>query len=187
VETVTQLLSSIRSGESDAAARLYAVLYPEIKRLARSRLFEVGGIPNLGTTALVNEGFLRIAEREGIEGATREQFFAYTGKVLRSVVLDWLRARAAEKRGGDAVHVTLSGADDVALPEAPGEWAALDEALAQLERIDPALYALVELRYFAGFRIEEIAAMRGVTTRTVDRDWARARTLLEEMLGPGRG
>jgi RNA polymerase sigma factor (TIGR02999 family) len=187
MESVTQLLSSIRSGEPDAAARLYAVLYPEIKRLARARLFEAGGVTSLNTTALVNEGFLRIAQREGIEGATRGQFFAYMGKVLRSVVLDHLRGQAADKRGAGATHVTLSGAENIAAEGGLEAWAALDEALARLERIEPDLHALVELRYFAGFGLDEIAAMRGVSTRTVDRDWVRARALLEEMLSAADG
>jgi RNA polymerase sigma factor (TIGR02999 family) len=186
MESVTQLLSSIRSGEPDAAGRLYAVLYPEIKRLARARLFEAGGVTSLNTTALVNEGFLRIAQREGIEGTSRAQFFAYMGKVLRSVVLDYLRGQAAEKRGAGATHVTLSGAENVAAAGGVDEWVALDAALARLERVEPDLHALVELRYFAGFGLDEIAAMRGVSTRTVDRDWVRARALLEDLLGsPG--
>jgi len=179
---MTTLLAAVQSGEPDAAARLYAALYPEIKRLARARLFEAGGIPSLNTTALVNEGFLRIAQREGIEGATRGQFFAYLGKVLRSVVLDYLRGQGADKRGGDATHVTLSKADDVAGDDSH-QWFALDQALERLRGIDAGLYELVELRYFAGFSLEEIGALRGVSTRTVDRDWSRARALLEEMLG----
>jgi len=180
---MTTLLAAVHAGEPEAAGRLYAALYPEIKRLARARLFEAGGIPSLSTTALANEGFLRIAQREGIEGSTRAQFFAYLGKVLRSVVLDFIRGQGAEKRGADATHVTLSHADHVAGDDAQ-EWFALDQALERLERIDPALYELVELRYFAGFSLEEIGEMRGVSTRTVDRDWSRARTLLEDMLGP---
>ena len=185
MESVTILLSAVQSGEPDAPARLYAALYPEIKRLARLRLFEAGGIPSLNTTALVNEGFLRIAQREGIEGQTRGQFFAYMGKMLRSVVIDYLRSQVADKRGAGATHLTLSAADHV-IAESASEWEALDEALVRLERIEPDLYALIELRYFAGFSLEEIAAMRAVSVRTVDRDWARARTLVEDLLGaPG--
>ena len=186
MESVTILLSAVQSGDPDAAARLYAALYPEIKRLARARLFDAGGIPSMNTTVLVNEGFLRIAQRAGIEGATRGQFFAYMGKVLRSVVLDYLRGQVADKRGAGATHVTLSYADHV-IAESAGEWEALDDALVRLERIEPDLYALIELRYFAGFSLEEIAAMRGVSVRTVDRDWARARTLVEDMLSSSDG
>ena len=98
---VTQLLNELRAGDTGASARLYCLLYPEIKRLARSRLYAAGGVTSLNTTALVNEGFLRMADREGMAGESRVQFFAYVGKVLRSVVLDYLRAESAEKRGGD--------------------------------------------------------------------------------------
>ena len=104
---VTQLLAELRDGDASASTRLYSLLYPEIKRLARSRLYAAGGVTSLNTTALVNEGFLRMAEREGMAGESRVQFFAYVGKVLRSVVLDFLRAESAEKRGGDQVQVTL--------------------------------------------------------------------------------
>ena len=183
---MTTLLAAVKTGEPDAAARLYAALYPEIKRLARARLFDAGGIPSLSTTALVNEGFLRIAEREGIEGDSRAQFFAYLGKVLRSVVLDHLRGESADKRGAGATHVTLSHAEHVAQDDG-GEWHALDQALERLARVEPSLAELVELRYFAGFSLEEIGALRGVSTRTVDRDWVRARVLLEDLLGPKDG
>lgn len=178
---VTQLLAEMRQGDEGATARLYSVLYPEIKRLARSRLYAAGGVTSLNTTALVNEGFLRMAEREGMAGESRVQFFAYVGKVLRSVVLDHLRAESAEKRGGDHVHVTLSQAESIA-GSGRDDWFLLDHALEQLKEIDAGLYELVELRYFVGMTVADIAALRNVSTRTVDRDWVKAKTLLEEMV-----
>lgn len=178
---VTQLLAEMRRGDEGATARLYSVLYPEIKRLARSRLYAAGGVTSLNTTALVNEGFLRMAEREGMAGESRVQFFAYVGKVLRSVVLDHLRSESAEKRGGDQVHVTLSQAESIA-GSGRDDWFLLDHALKQLKEIDAGLYELVELRYFVGMTVADIAALRNVSTRTVDRDWVKAKTLLEEMV-----
>lgn len=178
---VTQLLAELRDGDASASTRLYSLLYPEIKRLARSRLYAAGGVTSLNTTALVNEGFLRMAEREGMAGESRVQFFAYVGKVLRSVVLDFLRAESAEKRGGDQVQVTLSQADSIAAT-GRDNWFLLDQALEQLKTIDYALYELVELRYFAGLTVADIAALRKVATRTVDRDWVKAKALLEEMV-----
>ena len=178
---VTQLLAEMRQGDQGATARLYSVLYPEIKRLARSRLYAAGGVTSLNTTALVNEGFLRMAEREGMAGESRAQFFAYVGKVLRSVVLDHLRAEGAEKRGGDQVHVTLSQAESIA-GSGRDDWFLLGHALEQLKEIDAGLYELVELRYFVGMTVADIAALRNVSTRTVDRDWVKAKTLLEEMV-----
>ena len=178
---VTQLLADMRKGDEGATARLYSVLYPEIKRLARSRLYAAGGVTSLNTTALVNEGFLRMAEREGMAGESRGQFFAYVGKVLRSVVLDHLRAESAEKRGGDQIHVTLSQAESIA-GSGRDNWLLLDHALEQLKEIDLNLYELVELRYFVGMTVADIAALRNVSTRTIDRDWVKAKTLLEEMV-----
>ncbi|MEP7157415.1 MAG: ECF-type sigma factor [Betaproteobacteria bacterium] len=178
---VTQLLAEMRQGDEGATARLYSVLYPEIKRLARSRLYAAGGVTSLNTTALVNEGFLRMAEREGMAGESRAQFFAYVGKVLRSVVLDHLRAEQAEKRGGDHPHVTLSQAESIA-GSGRDDWFLLDHALEKLKDIDGGLYELVELRYFVGMTVADIAALRNVSTRTIDRDWVKAKTLLEDMV-----
>lgn len=180
-EQIAQLLQEIRAGDQSAAARLYALLYPEIKRLAHSRLYAVGGVTSLNTTGLVNEGFLRMVERVGMAGESRAQFFAYVGKVLRSVVLDHLRAHQAEKRGGDLVHVTLSQADSIAV-DGRDNWFLLDSALEQLRTLDLQLYELVELRYFAGLTVADIAKLLGVSTRTVDRDWVKAKAWLESLI-----
>jgi RNA polymerase sigma factor (TIGR02999 family) len=179
--SVTQLLADIRQGDGNAPARLYALLYPEIKRLARSRLYAAGGVASLNTTALVHEGFMRLAEREGMAGESRVQFFAYVGKVLRSVVLDHLRNEAAEKRGGAQEHVTLSQAESITT-NGKDNWSLLDHALERLRTMDSSLYELVEMRYFVGMSVAEIAAMRNVSSRTIDRDWVKAKALLEEMV-----
>jgi RNA polymerase sigma factor (TIGR02999 family) len=181
---VADLLNAVRAGVSGAPGQLYALLYPEIKRLARSRLFAAGGVTSLNTTALVNEGFLRMADRNGLCGESRAQFFAYVGKVLRSAVLDHLRERAAEKRGGDCLHVTLSHAESLSNPitTAGDNWFLLDAALEELKKIDAALYELVELRYFAGLSVADIASLRNVASRTIDRDWVKAKTLLETLV-----
>ncbi len=178
---ITVLLNAVRGGSAGATNQLYALLYPEIKRLARNRLYAAGGVTSLNTTALVNEGFLRMADREGLCGESRAQFFAYVGKVLRSVVLDHLRVSAAEKRGGDFVHVTLSHAESIAAV-GRDNWFLLDHALEKLKNIDSSLYELVELRYFAGLSVADIAALRNVASRTVDRDWVKAKTLLETLV-----
>ncbi len=180
-EPIAQLLQEMRAGDASAAARLYALLYPEIKRLAHSRLYAVGGVTSLNTTGLVNEGFLRMVDRVGMTGESRAQFFAYVGKVLRSVVLDHLRAHQAEKRGGDLVQVTLSQAESIAV-DGRDNWFLLDAALEQLRTLDLGLYELVELRYFAGLTVADIAKLLGVSTRTVDRDWVKAKAWLESLI-----
>jgi RNA polymerase sigma factor (TIGR02999 family) len=180
-DLISPLLQDMRAGDQSAAAKLYAVLYPEIKRLAHSRLYAVGGVTSLNTTSLVNEGFLRIVDRAGLGGESRAQFFAYVGKVLRSVVLDHLRANQAEKRGGDLVQVTLSQAESIAA-DGRDNWFLLDSALEQLRMLDLDLYELVELRYFAGLSVADIASLRKVSSRTIDRDWVKAKAWLESLI-----
>lgn len=179
---ITRLLGLAASGEAAAVRQLYAALYPDIRRIARARLAEAGGVTGLNTTALIHEGFLRMAESEGLRGSERLQFFAYVGRALRSVVLDYLRARAAEKRGGGLQMVTLSHADEVQEPALGPDLAALDAALEQMRTLDETLNQTVEMHFFAGMTIVEVAEARGVSTRTVDRDLKKARLLLAELL-----
>ncbi len=177
-------VQGLQAGQGEALQELYARLYPEIKRMARSRLARTGGVAGLNTTALVHEGFLRIARQDGLDGPTRGQFFAYVGQVLRSVVIDHLRAEGRDKRGGNPMLVTLSAAADVPAPQAAAsDLVALDRALERMRAIDTALYELLEMTVFAGLTIAEVADQRGVSTRTIDRDLIKARALLRALLG----
>src|ERR1700749_2399652 len=105
--SITQLLQQSSAGDGAALQALYAQLYPEIKRVARNRLSHAGGIVGLNTTALTHEGFLRIADQQGLKCATNGQFFAYVGQVLRSIVIDFLRSKVRDKRGGGASALTI--------------------------------------------------------------------------------
>jgi RNA polymerase sigma factor (TIGR02999 family) len=190
MSSITELLVRSRDttgpAKANALQALYAQLYPEIKRVARARLAHAGGVTGLNTTALVHEGFLRMAEQQGLRGDTRGQFFAYVGQVLRSVVIDHLRSVGRVKRGGEQLMVTLSAAADV--PAGGGSAAdlvAVDRALHRMAEIDPALYELLEMQAFAGLTIAEVAALRGVSSRTVNRDLIKARGLLQMLLGDG--
>ncbi len=179
----TELIARATAGDGAAVSALYEKLYPEIKRVARSRLAQAGGVTGLNATALVHEGFMRMAEREGLQGNTRVQFFAYVGKVLRSIVIDFVRARDSEKRGGGETLLTLSHADstpDAILPAV--EALALDRAVEQLRAIDEGMYQTAELHFFCGMTIEETAEARGVSTRTINREILKARALLGEWL-----
>lgn len=181
---VTELLISTSRGDPAALQQLYALLYPEIKRVARIRLAQSGHAAGLNTTALVHEGFLRMADQQGLQGETRGQFFAYVGRVLRSVVIDHLRGDGRDKRGGDAVMVTLSAATDVASGgSAAVDMIGLDRALTRMQTLDRALYELIEMVAFAGLTIAEVAELRGQSSRTVNRDLLKARALLQELLG----
>jgi RNA polymerase sigma factor (TIGR02999 family) len=181
--TTQLMISRAVAGDSAAMGELYERLYPEIKRVARSRLAQAGGVTGLNATALVHEGFMRMAEREGLQGDTRVQFFAYIGKVLRSIVIDFIRARDSEKRGGGATLLTLSHADATADATLPAvDVLALDRAVAQLKEIDEGMYQTAELHFFCGMTIEETADVRGVSSRTVNREILKARALLGEWL-----
>jgi RNA polymerase sigma factor (TIGR02999 family) len=184
--SITELLIRSRQGQTDALPQLYARLYPEIKRVARARLAHAGGVVGLNTTALVHEGFLRMAEMEGLQGDTRGQFFAYIGQVLRAVVIDHLRSIGRDKRGGGQMMVTLSAAEDVpAVQSSATDLIAIDRALLRMRELDAALYELLEMSAFAGLTIAEIAELRGVTSRTINRDLLKARGLLQMLLGDG--
>jgi len=187
VADITELLIGTSRGDAAALQQLYALLYPEIKRVARIRLAQSGPSgrsAGLNTTALVHEGFLRMADQQGLQGETRGQFFAYVGRVLRSVVIDHLRTEGRDKRGGDAVMVTLSAADDVAAVQSTAiDMLGLDQALERMKALDNGLYELIEMVGFAGLSIAEVAAVRGLSTRSINRELLKARALLQELLG----
>lgn len=178
------LFQRAAGGDSAAMSTLYAELYPEIKRVARARLAQAGGVTGLNATALVHEGFMRMAERKGLQGETRVQFFAYVGKVLRSIVIDFVRERDAEKRGGGMTLLTMSAADGTLAPWMDvTDMVALDEALDQLQKLDQRLYQVIELHVFSGLSLQEVANELGVTLRTINRDLLKARALLSRSLG----
>ena len=185
--TPNSVVHSASNGDPEAMRALFSELYPDIKRLARSRLMQVGGVTGLNATALVHEGFMRMAEREGLRGDTRIQFFAYIGKVLRSIVIDFVRERDAQKRGGGVTLLTLSHADADAA-SGPAAWIEntdlidLDRAMTELKSIDERLYQIVEMHAFSGLSCTEIGVELGVTERTVNRELAKARALLGQTL-----
>jgi RNA polymerase sigma factor (TIGR02999 family) len=185
--SITELLSQSQAGQPQALQALYARLYPEIKRVARARLAGRDDRHGLNTTALVHEGFLRMAETEGLRGDSRGQFFAYVGRVLRSVVIDHLRSQSRDKRGGHPLMVTLSAAADLPAAQTPAiDLLATDRALTAMAGIDPPLYELLEMTAYTGLSAAEVAVLRGVSVRTVDRDLVKARLLLRTLLGePG--
>lgn len=180
---VTELLAAIGQGQSDAIGELYELLYPELKRLAHSRIRRSGDLTLLDTTSLVNESFLRFQKSGAVAMGDRSQFMAYAARVMRSVVVDFVRQRVADRRGGGAVHVELdeAGIADIADPGA-SEVMRVHEALEELAAIDARLVRVVEMRYFAGMTESEIAEGLGVGVRTVSRDWEKARIFLHASL-----
>ncbi len=184
MESATELVQRAARGDASAVSGLFATLYPDIKRLARARLAQAGGVTGLNATALVHEGFMRMAEREGMHGETRLQFFAYVGKVLRSIVIDFVRERDAEKRGGGVTLLTMSHADATPAPWMEvGNLLDLDRALDELKAFDERLYQIIEMHVFSGLTCTEVGAELGITERTVNRELGKARALLNQALG----
>ena len=170
-------MAETRQGED-----LFELLYHELRRLARSRLASGGRNVLLDTTALVHESFLRLQGAGKVDLRDRNHFMAYAATAMRSVIVDYVRQRAAEKRGGDVDHVTLDTGLAETLGATDAEIVEVHEALEALGQVDPRLVQVVEMRYFAGLSDDEIGAALGVAGRTVRRDWDRARLLLAEML-----
>lgn len=180
---VTSLLSAIGQGERDALGELYGLLYPELHRLAHSRVRRSGDLTLLDTTSLVHESYLRLERSGSLVIADRAQFMGYAAQVMRSVVVDLVRRRQSERRGGDAVHVELDEANAVSATEPrESEVLRVHESLVELAAIDARLVQVVEMRYFAGMTEPEIAAVLGLTVRTVARDWEKARLFLHASL-----
>ena len=180
---VTALLSAIGQGERDALGELYALLYPELHRLAHARVRRSGDLTLLDTTALLHESYLRFERSGTLAIGNRGQFMAYAAQVMRSVVVDVIRRRQSERRGGDAVHVELDEAHAVSAPDPrESEVLRVHESLAELAAIDARLVQVVEMRYFAGMTELEIAEALGLAVRTVARDWEKARLFLHACL-----
>lgn len=175
---ITLLLEQVQSGDAAAKHRLYTLLYTDLKRLARAHLAKAGPI-TLDPSSIVHDAWLRCDG--GQNTGSRKQFFAYASAVMRSVIVDHVRERAAQKRGGGVADVTLSTAAFEELPNQP-DVVSVDEALQALSRIDERGHKLVEMRYFGGMTMEEIAEVMELSVPTLKRDWRRARAFLFDYL-----
>lgn len=179
---LTELLGRLHAGDYDARDALFAVAYAELHRLAQSRLRDGGRNVTLDTTSLVHETYLRFVRVGELRAEDRRAFFAYASQVMRSVIVNSIRDRVAQKRGGDAVPITLS--TQIAANIAGDEETILKvhEALEVLEEADPRLAQVAQMRYFGGYSEKEIAETLIVTERTVRRDWEKARLILATAL-----
>lgn len=181
-ELVVTLLAAVRRGEAGAVDELFGVLYPDLRRMAHARLRRSGQLTLLDTTGLVHEAYLRLFKAGSLDAQDRMQFMAYAARVMRSVVVDFVRRRAADRRGGDVVHVGLDeSAADLSDPR-EFEVMRIDEALQELAAIDERLVRVVEMRYFAGMTEEQVADALGLSRRSVTRDWEKARLFLAAAL-----
>ncbi|MBL8341318.1 MAG: sigma-70 family RNA polymerase sigma factor [Rubrivivax sp.] len=175
---LTTLLDAARQGDRKAAGEAFSLLYDDLRRLAAARLRPHQTMTLLGTTSLVHEAFLKMVGADALPVDNRHHFFAYASRVMRSVIVDYARARAAERRGGDAEHVVLDTqlSEQVAAPE--NDALRVHEAMEVLEKAEPRLAQVAEMRFFGGLSESEIGEALGLSERTVRRDWEKARLLL---------
>ena len=167
--------------DRSAAEALFGTLYSELHRLARRQLARVGGGPNLGVTTLLHEAYLDISGRDGAVFPDEAHFMGYAARVMRGLIIDHARARRASKRGGE-VEMTTLHTDVVDRLADPRDLSDISDALDELATIEPALAEIVDLKFFCGFSFADIAAMRGMSERTVQRHWEKARIYLHSRI-----
>jgi RNA polymerase sigma factor (TIGR02999 family) len=180
---LTAALARIEAGASEAMKALVALAYPELRKLARARLYASGPERLLDTTEVVHECYLRLERTRGLSFGDRKAFYGYAAKLMRSIIVDEVREARAAKRGGDVNFTTLTTAS-LGQAASVDTIEPIDEALQALEKREPDLAMVVEMRFFGGFSEPEIAEATGTSERTVRRRWERARLLLAEMLAP---
>ena len=173
---VTELLIDWSAGDASALDRLVPLVYDELRRVARARLRKEAPGHVLQTTALVNEAYLRLVDQQQVRWQNRAHFFAIASRMMRRILIDHARRKAAAKRGAAAEPVTLS--DVPGQPEKGIDVLALDEALGRLAQLDERQSRVVELRYFGGLTEEETAEVLDVSVRTVRREWTIAKAWL---------
>lgn len=181
---ITVLLRAHRAGQPGALDRLMPLVYAELRRIARRHLGGGRGSETIQTTALVHEAYLRLAGPTPIAPEDRAHFFAIAATAMRHVLVDYARRRSALKRGGGAHATTLSN-KGLAVDARAEEVLALDDALTRLGALDERLAKVVEMRFFGGMEVEEVAAALGVSDRTIKRDWRKARAFLQVELEDG--
>jgi RNA polymerase sigma-70 factor, ECF subfamily len=181
---ITGLLGQVRQGDQEAMEKLVSLVYPSLEQAARRELRRESARTTISPRGLVHEAYLKLVRGGGLPGADRTHFLLLARRAMRQVLVEEARRRRAVKRGGGALR-SVQLEDDHSAPSTRwNDLLALDEALRRLERESRRLHAVVRLRYFAGLDEEEIANVLGVSTRTVERDWARARRFLREVLLP---
>ena len=184
---LSTLITSAERGEPQASEALFAALYRELRGLARRELARSGPGAALGVTSLLHEAYLDIAKREGIEFPDRARFFAYAARVMRGLIIDGLRSRQARKRGSAFEMTSIDGKDvgDGGPASEAEEMERLGQALDELANLEPEIAHVVDLKFFCGFTFGEIAELRGVSERTVQRHWDKARIYLRHAMREG--
>jgi len=182
----TDVLAALRSDQPESLDSLVALLYQELRVIAHRHLAkhrrQGKGQHTLATTALVNEAYVKLVDQTQARWKDRTHFLALAAVAMRHILIDQARARVAQKRGGVQAPITLEE-EALAAEDSPEALLSINDALERLAKIDPRLARVVECRFFGGLSESETAAALGVTSRTVQRDWAKARMLLRLTLG----
>jgi RNA polymerase sigma factor (TIGR02999 family) len=179
---LTVLLRKVRQGQAGAADDLIRVVYQELRRIAGACMRDERPGHTLQPTALINEAWLRLADQTQVDWRDRAHFFGVAAQMMRRVLVDHARTRLADKRGAGAAMVSLDCVDVEASPQKLEEILAIDEALSRLRQFDPQQAQIVEMHYFAGMTVKETAEALGVSSRTVNREWALASAWLRREL-----
>ena len=182
---VTRLLNDASGGDEEALSRLLPLVYDELRELAVRHMQAERSDHTLQPTALAHEAYLRLVGASEISWKSRAQFFAVAAQAMRRILVDHARRRKSAKRGGDRVRVPLEFTHEPTVTDRKEYVLAVDEALQRLTEIDPQAGRVVELRFFGGLAVEEIAQVLGVSSRTVKRDWQMAKAWLLREIAKG--
>lgn len=183
IQSIQDLLTAAEHQDPTAKDALFAALYSELHRMARRELARPGNASTLGVTTLLHEAYVEIAAREGPSFPDRARFMAYAARVMRGLVIDHMRQRRARKRGSQ-FEITALDTDAVEGAVDSAALSEMSEALDALAQTDAPLAEIVDLKFFCGFSFGEIAAMRGISERTVQRQWEKARIYLYRIVRP---
>ncbi len=178
--SISSLISAAEQGDRTAAENLFAVLYAELHRVAKRELARRGVPVSLSATTLLHSAYIEIAQRDGVSFPDEARFMGYAARVMRGLIIDHARNRHAQKRGGQ-FEITSLGTEVEKAADVQ-ELSNISDALDELAQADAGLAEIVDLKFFCGFTFAEIAAMKGISERTVQRDWEKARIYLHRKI-----
>jgi RNA polymerase sigma factor (TIGR02999 family) len=178
--TLSTLIAAAEHGDKAAADALFSALYSELRRLAKYELGRHGAPMSLSATTLLHQAYIEMAGNNGTSFADRKRFMGYAARVMRGLIIDHARSRSAQKRGGQFEITSLGAEIENAVDE--HKLVQISQGLDELAKVDAALAEIVDLKFFCGFSFAEIAAMRDISERTVQRQWEKARIYLHRSI-----
>lgn len=178
--TLSELIETAERGDQSAADALFSALYTELHRVAKRELARQGVPVSLSATTLLHQAYIELAAKDGVAFPDRARFMAYASRVMRGLIIDHARNRGAQKRGGQ-FHITSTGSA-LEQPADDRELMRIGETLDELAKVDAPLAEIVDMKFFCGFTFAEIAAMKGISERTAQRQWEKARIYLHRRI-----